>query len=315
MPRHLVNRPRAFQIFHHGDYLAADSRPIHLTWEWFSAYLYVAGGVLLTIGSVLFLPPMEDYVADGSFLFVVASVFYLIVSLHDLAEIAKATTFCQPVKTTQEDLLEVGAGMAYALGAMAFIVGSILFLPSIDIGYPAAWCFIGGSVLFVVGACVNVWQTYDSPDKISLQYANLEAMTFVSGSCVYVCASIPYLYGFDSEQDAWEIFEMVALLYIWGSLLFLVGGVVNIFRLLAVHHNHLQTLEQALVPLNTTKDEIDNDQEAALQHQSMDTSIVVSESIMTGGMVQKVPSAEDLVFGADTDASEKLVFREPESTA
>lgn len=315
MPRHLVNRARAFHIFHPGDYLDKANRHVHLSWEWLAAYLYVAGGVFLIIGSIFFLPQYSAYMADGSYMFVIASILYLWVSIHDLIEIFKATTFLKSTQTTTAHLMEVVAGFSYALGAALFIVGSILFLPTIAIEEPAALCFITGSCLFVVGACVNVVQTYDSPDRISLQYANLEAMTFVAGSCIYVCASIPYLFDFDTDGDAEEIYRFLAILYIWGSVMFLIGGIINIFRLLRVHDLYLSSSDEQvqLVSSNTgTLEDVEEEESEEVEEKkdiipatpprqmiqppSTPPSSTLGESLLKG-KIMRVASAEELVFG------------------
>jgi hypothetical protein len=127
-------------------------------------------------------------------------------------------------------LIDAVAAGVYVLGSSLFIVGSILFLPQVDKSYGAAWCFIIGSVFFEVGAIANALQIWEAPDEATMQYANLAAMSYVSGSAFYVSASIPYLYDFQTITDSDIVFRLVAMLYIVGSILFLIGGIFNMRR-------------------------------------------------------------------------------------
>ena len=127
-------------------------------------------------------------------------------------------------------LADAVASGVYVAGASLFIVGSFLFLPEFYNGYAAGWCFIIGSVLFEAGAIANLMQIWESPDKSTMQYANLTAASYLSGSAFYISASIPYLYEFDTATDSNIVFRLVATLYIVGSILFLIGGMLNTRR-------------------------------------------------------------------------------------
>jgi hypothetical protein len=221
MPHMFINRRRHFALLEDVEHPKA-----HLQWERVSAGLYIIGGILLTIGSVFFLPKYEEYVDTGTWMFLVASLLYLIVSTHDILEVLKAPR----AEDTKDLILDLTAGISYSVGAILFIVGSVFFLPNTYNDRGGAVCFIAGCVLFLLGAFVNVLQIWSSPDFVSTQYANLIAACYVMGSTFYLSASIPYLYTFEVVDDARTVFKLIGELYTVGSALFLIGGLLDMRR-------------------------------------------------------------------------------------
>jgi hypothetical protein len=73
-------------------------------------------------------------------------------------------------------------------------VGSVFFLSAVGWVTAGAWTFVIGSLLFVLGACVNVRQIVRADSKLTLQLMNLTALTFVVGSVLFAVASISYLW-------------------------------------------------------------------------------------------------------------------------
>ncbi|CAB9499188.1 expressed unknown protein [Seminavis robusta] len=223
MPHVFVNRPRLF---------SANVIPVSLDelrreyfWESVNAVFYILGGVLLTIGSILFLPQYEDVQYVGAWIFIVASILYLTVSGHDLIEINNHGGMFNP-----NNLADLVAATSYSIGAINFILGSIFFLPHVEMYMGGAINFIMGSILFVVGAVVNSIQIFDSPTRLTAFYANLVAVFYVVGSTLYLSASVPYLFDLDTDKDNDLVFQFAAILYIFGSMLFTVAGCVNIYR-------------------------------------------------------------------------------------
>jgi hypothetical protein len=244
MPHLFANRSRKLALLRD-----VDSPFAHMTWQWVSAFLYIVGGLFLVIGSVLFLPEYEDYADVGSYMFVVASVIYLWVSAHDIMEVLKAPR----EKGTNDFILDLTASFSYAIGAILFIIGSILFLPDAYHAIAAASCFIIGSVLFDVGACVNAVQIWSSPDIVSAQIANLVAINFIMGSTFYVAASVPYLFQFNSESDAKTEFAYVATLYIIGSVQFVIAGFLDMKRFHWVDQLSVHPTSQIELPVDKDK--------------------------------------------------------------
>ena len=99
-------------------------------------------------------------------------------------------------------------------------MGSIFFLSTVGWFQAAAWTFMGGSLLFVVGVCINVLQIVQSKSLITLQLMNLTAISFVVGSVLFTVASIPYLWAVKAPADRTTLYIFLAWQYLTGSLLF-----------------------------------------------------------------------------------------------
>ena len=218
--------------------------------EYAHSILYIIGGALLIIGSVFFLPTLFDpFPLVGTYCFIVASILYFYVSFYDVVEVAWARkqekALLHQVSDVdkggwlkralnaqqQRHMQELFASTSYATGAALFILGSVLFMPNVGKALAGGWCFVIGSALFLVGAFYNVLLIWDSPDKFSTHLANLIANTYVIGSSFYLCASLPYLdTQFQSTADEWIVFTGSAGVYIAGSVLFEIGGVLDLYR-------------------------------------------------------------------------------------
>jgi biotin transporter BioY len=227
MPHLFVNRPRAF-----GLKLPPQEVLAHFKWELINTIFYQIGGVLLLAGSILFLPQYEDKANIGAWLFIIASVFYVTVSAHECWEIYNA-----PHDASALDTL---AASSYLVGAVCFIIGSILFLPDIEDFLAGGYMFIIGSILFVLGAFVNSIQIFDSPTRSSALYANLTAVSYVIGSTMYLTGSIPYLWTFNDPNDSEIIYRYLAEQFIMGSILFIIGGTFNIHRAMLIVNHYVE---------------------------------------------------------------------------
>jgi hypothetical protein len=223
MPHIFTNRPRLYD-------LTKDSEDLHarFRWETINAILYKIGGLVFIIGSILFFPALDAYKNLGCWTFFVGSLLYLIVTAHDMAEV-----YCNWKATKQHDVksrLEFVAASSYVAGTILFTVGSIFFLSTVGWTVPGAWCFVVGSLLFVVGASINVLQIIQSKKMLTLQLMNLTAITFVVGAVLFTVASVPYLWHFESTADNRILKGFLAWQYLIGSVLFLMGGVFNYWR-------------------------------------------------------------------------------------
>lgn len=93
-----------------------------------------------------------------------------------------------------------------------------------------AWCFVTGSLLFVVGAGINVLQIVQSSSIKILQVMNLTAITFIVGAVLFTVASVPYLWNVAAKPDRITLYAFLAWQYVVGSVLFFLGGVFNYGR-------------------------------------------------------------------------------------
>lgn len=218
-----VNRPRLHGLFADSQDLRAQFR-----WESVNAILYVIGGAVFILGSVLFFPALERYADLGAWTFFGGSLLYLVVTMHDMAEVLRK--WRDSACGVRSVMLELTAAGSYLTGTILFTVGSVFFLSTVGWYAAGAWCFVLGSLLFVLGAGVNVLQIGTIQSRITLQLMNLTAVTFVVGSVLFTVASVPYLWHVENQSDHRTLYSFLALQYLIGSVLFFLGGVFNYRR-------------------------------------------------------------------------------------
>jgi hypothetical protein len=223
MPHLFVNRPRLHNLTKNSRDLQAQ-----FCWETVNAVLYKIGGVLFIVGSIFFFPRFEAYANLGAWIFFAGSLVYLVVTVHDLAEVRHHGRLS---KTHDRDtILEYVAAASYVWGTILFTVGSVFFLSTVGWFKAGAWCFVIGSLLFVVGACINVLQIVQSSSIKILQLMNLTAIAFVVGSVLFTVASVPYLWIVTAKSDRTTLYAFLAWQYLVGSGLFFLGGVFNYWK-------------------------------------------------------------------------------------
>lgn len=229
MPHIFVNRPRIHNLTRDRSDLRAQFR-----WETLNAVFYKAGGITFIVGSLFFFPYFEAYADIGAWTFFAGSLLYLVVTVHDLAEVHrhwhKARGHCRSM------VLEYTAAAGYVGGTVLFTVGSIFFLSTIGWLTIGAWCFIFGSLQFVLAACINVVQIIRADSLITLQLMNWTAVAFVVGSVLFTVASIPYLWNLAPSPLQTTLYAFLAWQYLVGSILFLLGGLFNYWRAYLVAH-------------------------------------------------------------------------------
>lgn len=222
MPHLFVNRPRAFNLKR-----PASDRRAQFRWETINAMVYKVGGVMFVAGSIFFFPRFAAYESIGLWIFLAGSLLFLLVTAHDMAE---ALRYRRTGKNPTASALELTAAFSYLTGTLLFTLGSVLFFPSLGVAALGTWCFLAGSLLFVVGACINVLQIVRARNLMILQLMNLTAISFVVGSVLFTVATVPYLWRIRSAGDRWLIDDFVAWQFVAGSLLFLLGGLFNYLR-------------------------------------------------------------------------------------
>jgi len=238
MPHLFTNRPRLHDLTASSADIRAQFR-----WETINAVAYKLGGVVFIVGSILFFPAFEAYADIGAWTFFAGSLIYLLVTVHDLLEVRRNWRVSSPPRAGQ--VLDSVAALSYVLGTILFTVGSIFFLSAIGWVAAGAWTFIAGSLLFVIGACVNVLQIVRADSKLTLQLMNLTALTFVVGSVLFAVASIPYLWPVAPEPFERTLHAFLAWQYLVGSLLFFFGGLFNHWRAYAVVRSEIATRQSA----------------------------------------------------------------------
>jgi len=237
MPHLFVNRPRLHN-------LTKDRRDLqaHFRWETVNAVFYIVGGFLFIVGSIFFFPRFEAYADLRSWVFFVGSLLYLLVTVHDLAEVRHHWRLS---KTHDRDtILEYAAAASYVWGTVLFTVGSVFFLSAVGWLKVGAGCFVIGSLLFVVGACINVLQIVKSSSIKILQLMNLTAITFIVGAVLFTVSTVPYLWNVAAKSDRITLYGFLAWQYLVGSVLFLLGGAFNYWRAYTVMQHEAFRLVQ-----------------------------------------------------------------------
>ena len=244
----------------------------HLFWEAINTLAYELGGVIFIVGSIPFLPAYNEYLVEGVYCFIIGSLLYLIVAVHDTFEVLEAAE--EDEDEDEEDMsdqdssdddneqeskneksdkkakkindgkhfsretrfrLDLASSLIYVFGSSLFIVGSVVFLPSIQHPKFGALLFIIGSILFAVGALINMVQIFESHDGaaaslLTALLANLTAASYLIGSTMFGVASVPYLFDFAETADANLIYTFLGWNYILGSVAFTIGGTINYVR-------------------------------------------------------------------------------------
>ena len=240
MPHVFSNRRRIMNLTANKKELASQFR-----WETINAIAYKIGGILFVIGSYFFFPNQAQYSHIGGVIFLIASLIYLVVNVHDMAEIRRY--WKSHTAHNRQDRLEYFAGATYMMGTLSFVLGRVVGFEVI--GYPiaSAWLFIIGSVLFVFGASTNVFLIIRAESVQLLQLMNLTSITFIVGSVLYAIASVPYLWAFESPTDHLLILNFLAWQYLLGSLLFLLGGIFNYWRVYLIMKRKIETISNKIL--------------------------------------------------------------------
>lgn len=228
MPHLFVNRPRLHDLIGKDPSLRDNFR-----WETINAVTYQVGGLLFIAGSICFFPALSAYANLGAWIFFLGSLFYLLVTGHDMAEVIRYERTCAGPPTVW-DSLEFWTATTYVAGTVLFVVGSVFFLSSVGLLAAGAGCFVIGSILFVVGATINVLEIVQATELLTLQLMNLTALAFITGSVLFTVASVPYLWQFADLSDREKVDAFLAWQYLAGSLLFFAGGLFNYRRAFTV---------------------------------------------------------------------------------
>jgi len=196
--------------------------------ETFVDWVYLLGGVTFVIGSIFFLPKMEAFGDTGAWTFILGSLMYLIVTGYELTMSIKLIK--NNKVNTRWTHLEFLSTMMYVIGAATYLFGSILFLSDINQVFEGAISFIIGSLLFLIGASINVIEITNASSTETLQLMNGAAIMYIGGSLLFLVASIPYVWHGISIHEQSIIYSYVAMEYVAGSLLFTFGGVFSMIK-------------------------------------------------------------------------------------
>jgi len=259
MPHLIIERVRSFELFGSPPQLGAGSFVLPtfasggLKQHRFSAYaieiLDVIAALMFVPGSVCFLPQFsrqEGYLLLGCRIFVVASIIYCAICLLALGEAMSLKGHAS---------FEVWENTLYLAGSLAYLGGSVLYIPvaptsmlqalwnlghampmmsladlcdSLDGGHQLAGTilFIIGSVLFALAAFTNALNIRKF-DDLSSKLLTTTTTSYLIGSLLFAMGSISFIPHLGCGES------MVALgawNFIVGSFFFLTGSVVSLAR-------------------------------------------------------------------------------------
>jgi len=223
MPHLVTHRPRLSAVA--SRHLIT---PAHFAWETVNAIVYKIGGLIFVAGSVLFFPRFSAWEDLGAWLFFGGSLLFLVVTVHDFLEAARFWRHFHTENAAKQ--IEFVTATSYLLGTLMFTFGSLFFLSWWGWYESAAWLFVVGSGLFMVGAAGNLLQIIQARNTVCMQLLNLTAVSFLVGSTLFVVGSIPYLWHIASPIDRHTLFAYLAWEYLVGSALFFFGGLLNYAR-------------------------------------------------------------------------------------
>jgi len=180
-------------------------------WRAFHAISFVTGGVSFIIGTALLFPIPSTYMLS-----LLSAIIYTIGSVGFLAvDIQEFFTF------TDDELLRLNISIS-ATGSLAYVIGSLGYIPSIESDYPLL-----GICGFIIGSSLiyssQLWKLYrigwplKNRDTLTASLveggACLGGLFFLIGSILAV--SIPN----NDDANLW-----VLILWLIGSISFTIGG-------------------------------------------------------------------------------------------
>mmetsp|Transcript_124123 Transcript_124123/g.386549 ORF Transcript_124123/g.386549 Transcript_124123/m.386549 type:complete len:264 (+) Transcript_124123:45-836(+) len=146
------------------------------TFEACENVLYLVGSVVFAVGTVMYWPPEAHHKGmdwlvesislgvyfnlftpefEGTLLFILGSLLFVCAAFVNGLD--------QRTFDSSESRLLGATTTLYMGGSLLFVIGSVAFLP--DMGCTdqmltlGAWCFVTGSVLYVVGSCISLVRT------------------------------------------------------------------------------------------------------------------------------------------------------------
>ena len=179
-------------------------------WRAFHSMSFVTGGVSFIIGTALLFPSPSTYLLS-----LLSAIIYTIGSVGFLAvDIQEFFTF------TDDNLLRLNISIS-ATGSLAYVIGSLGYIPSIESDYPLL-----GIVGFIIGSllifCSQLWKLY----RIGWPFKNKDTLTaslVEGGACLgglfFLIGSVLVELIPNNDATLW-----VLVLWLIGSISFTIGG-------------------------------------------------------------------------------------------
>lgn len=203
----------------------------------------ILAGVIFVVGSVCFLP---SYAKDltvfmwGCILFVLGSVIYLLIC---------TVTYYEAIMEKGFMTFEACENALYWLGSLVFTIGTILYWPkeahtrgieqmksySLGVYFNFFSPEFEGSILFILGSCIFALAAFVNGlsqrcfDTVEGQILTATTSFYMIGSLLFVMGSVAFLPDLGCDET---MLAIGAWNFIVGSLFFVVGGILSLWRLL-----------------------------------------------------------------------------------
>ncbi len=165
-------------------------------WKLWHGVNYMIGGITFFIGSYMYYPSvnisLNGYVI-GAWLFTVGSFCFL---LADLTEWNHFRNGCLPLSGSEglsNKFKEAELGLNFfcsAIGSFIYLIGSIFFIPSLDMLVPGEYSFIYGSIVIFLSQSWKCWRTMFCGEDNEIKFIKSNIMEDFSGFNIDVHAGL-----------------------------------------------------------------------------------------------------------------------------
>ncbi|KAF9614922.1 hypothetical protein IFM89_021352 [Coptis chinensis] len=207
-------------------------------WEYINAGLYVFATILLLCGFVSLLSDISA--KSGLILLVISLVFITLVNAHDLfAHLAGIDYRIALIGfDLQLGLVEFAVPIIQGLGSILFFIGVLFVFIQAErghghykLGRHALNLLIAGPILWLIGSVHDACQIYERADGHVQILQQSVHIPFLMGSLLVLVGSVLnrdghrwLLYGLELLGMSWIVLGII------GSLLFLIGGLMNLVK-------------------------------------------------------------------------------------
>lgn len=239
MPHLLIERLRTFDIL--GSFTFPLDHKEYPIGAFVLETLDIIAGAIFVVGSVCFLPPYSDDVdvfVAGCILFCIGGFLYLIIC---------GCAFYEAVAKDGLATLESGENGLYLFGSWLFLVGTVLYWPEeahyrqieklqevcpgqyfnlFEAEFEGTILFIIGSVMFAFAAFFNALNQQEFRGWTSKLLSAITSL-YLGGSLLFAMGSVAFLPDMGCNKQMQQI---GAWNFIVGSMLFLIGGCLSLWR-------------------------------------------------------------------------------------
>lgn len=195
---------------------------------------YIFAMVTFVLGSVLFFPSYSrDAFSWGCHLYIVGSLLTAVLSMYDLAE----SVLWRRVCISNEADHEIVEKFLYVVGSVLFAVGTALFEHPIEkegstqlAETVAVTLFFVGSTFFALAAYVNALSLHRRHPCL-IRWALVICTCYVLGGVLFCSGTVAFMPGVGCNED---MLTLGVYFFIVGSLLYLAGAVIDLFKRWAV---------------------------------------------------------------------------------